>query len=535
MTATDVDIPPRAPAAHQRPGGWPRWRLSAMTRGAAATPRRVFVVTFVLAFLVMAIWSLATPLFASPDEWAHVARAVALDRGQVIGQTVESSDNAFTDINIPELYAVGEKWERCFAGKPTVPASCAGPFKGSARVVPATTYAGRYPPLYYAIVGLPSLVTVSPTGLYLMRMVSGLLSALFLALAVMSIVAWSKRRFLLIGLVLAVTPMVVFLGGVVNPSGLEIMTAVCLWTSGLVLVLERAKSPPAGLVAVVAGSAATLMLVRALSPLWAAIIAVVLVLLGGWRVVVSISRARSARWSLVVLVPCAIFALLWTVLAHALDLLPLGLPVTKGGSRLDLVVQIFGYTDRWLQQMVGVFGSLDAVSPLLTYVLWGAALGLVVLLALACPRARHIAALLLVVVLVLVVPIVIASSQAHRLGIVWQGRYTMPMAVGIPLVASVLAERSDAVRSLVPRLSSILCMAVGVAAFAAFVWALRRYMVGATGPLDFFDGAWHPPLGAITLTVASGVVTILWLGFVRYLVTAGGSPKEVGRGAPSCR
>ena len=43
-----------------------------------------------------------------------------------------------------------------------------------------STYVGRYPPLYYAIVGLPSLAWHTDVAGYLMRLVSGLLSVLFL-------------------------------------------------------------------------------------------------------------------------------------------------------------------------------------------------------------------------------------------------------------------------------------------------------------------------------------------------------------------
>jgi hypothetical protein len=46
------------------------------------------------------------------------------------------------------------------------------------------TYVGRYPPLYYAIVGLPSLVWHTNTAVYMMRLLSGLLCALLLGLAI---------------------------------------------------------------------------------------------------------------------------------------------------------------------------------------------------------------------------------------------------------------------------------------------------------------------------------------------------------------
>jgi hypothetical protein len=42
--------------------------------------------------------------------------------------------------------------------------------------------------------------------------------------------------------------MVLFLAGVVNPSGLEISSAIAVWMTGVVLVTEHLAGPPKGLV-----------------------------------------------------------------------------------------------------------------------------------------------------------------------------------------------------------------------------------------------------------------------------------------------
>ena len=135
-------------------------------------PRRAFAVTLVPVFLVMSAWSLATPLFASPDEPTHVIRAVALDHGQLIGNSDGGPASAFTFVTVPALIAGANGYPGCFLFRSSVPASCTHPLTSSTRPVVTTTYAGRYPPLYYAFVGLPSLATISPTGVYLMRLVS---------------------------------------------------------------------------------------------------------------------------------------------------------------------------------------------------------------------------------------------------------------------------------------------------------------------------------------------------------------------------
>ena len=233
----------------------------------------------------MAAWSLASPLFSSPDEPAHVVHAVALDHGQLIGTPVGGSSSAITAVTVPASIADSGRYSDCFRFRISVPASCARPLTTDSRAVESTTSAGRYPPLYYAIVGIPSLVSESTGGIYAMRLVSAALSALFVALAFMSICAWSRRTFMLVGVLLAVTPMTLFMGGVVNPNGPEICAALCMWTAGLVLVLERAEAPPRGLVIVLTASAVVLMLSRGISPLWVVLILVVLAILAGRRAI----------------------------------------------------------------------------------------------------------------------------------------------------------------------------------------------------------------------------------------------------------
>jgi Predicted membrane protein (DUF2142) len=484
-----------------------------------AEPWRIFVLALALMFVNMAAWSLATPPFASPDEPAHVERAVALERGQVIGRTLGSAGNPITAIRIPQLYAHGAQWADCFALQMVDNASCAGPLTGSSKVISSTTYVGRYPPLYYAIVGLPSLFAVSSTGIYLMRLMSDLLSSVYLALAVLSIARWSKSRFMLVGLLLAVTPMTFFLGSTVNPSGLEITSAICLWCSGLVLALERPSRPPPGLVAVFAASLSTLMLARGLSPLWVALILALLALLAGWHNVVDVVRARAARWSLVLVVPCAVFALGWIVIARSLDLLPVGVRVGRKETGAHLAATIFGNTGTWIQQMIGIFGWLNTLSPLITYLVWYVGVGLVLVLALSCVRGRHVVVLLLLIGIVLFVPVVISYGQAHRLGVIWQARYIMPMAVGIPLVSAALLARTDVLlQRASARVATLLCILIGVGQLFAFAEALRRFTVGVLGPIDFLHGPWQPPFGATALLGVALLGTVALMAFARALI-----------------
>lgn len=481
-------------------------------RFAVAKPWQLFVLVFVLAFLNFAAWSVATPLFASPDEPAHVVRAAAIVRGQLVGRTVKDAANAYTKVTIPRVFAAGGTYAQCFAFRATTPASCAHPITSSTKAESATTYVGRYPPLYYVLVGLPSLGSVSVPGIYLMRLASALLSAVFVALALYAVVRWSRRRLLAGAVLAALTPMTWFLGGMVNPNGFEISAAICLWTAGLVLVREHPERPPPGLVAIVAGSAAGLMLSRPISPLWVAIIAAVLAIMGG-RPIAGVVRSRAARWAAVPLAACGAFALWWIVAKHALDLTP-GIPVSPQESGLQLVRLMFDQTDAWVHQMVGVFGWLDTFAPLYTYVVWLAVWAAALALALIA-GIREAVAVVVTVVLVVALPVAISADQAHRLGIIWQGRYTLPLAVGVPLIAAACVRVPGALRRWRAPAAAVVSAALAVAAMAAYLQALRRYSVGANGPLDFLDGRWHPPLGSAAVAVAGcALIGLLWIAVV---------------------
>lgn len=417
----------------------------------------------------------------------------------------------------------------CFAFSDTIPAGCQQLRQGSE---PVTTETNNYPPLYFAMVGIPSLAVTSTTGLYLMRLISGLVSSIFIALAIMTVFAWSRSRLLFLGVLLSVTPMVLFMASVVNPSGLEISTGFCLWCSGLVLVLENSANPPIGLVAVMTASAAGLMLIRPVSALWVAMTLVILILLAGPRVIVALLRLKSIRTSTLVVVFSGVLAFAWAFHFAAVGSAPSGPQLAPGTTDAQIVAKLFGETGGWLQQMVGVFGWLDTYAPLYTYIVWAIAVGLVILVALALSRLRRSAPLMLLIALVIVVPVMFGYGEARNVGIdFWESRYILPLAVGIPLVATMLIDKAKVIARRHFRLTVLVGCAIGSANFLAFAEALRRNTVGVSGPINYLNGVWSPPFGAPALTLLYLVVTGLFVWYLGYLSTiVTGRRRSTGQG-----
>ena len=97
-----------------------------------------------------------------------------------------------------------------------------------------------------------------------------------------------------------------------------------------------------------------------------------------------------------------------------------------------------------LQQMIGVFGWLDTNSPGFTLFLWIVALGSVLTLALLVGPRRLVVATTAILVLTVLLPIALEVPSVCAAGYFWQGRYTLPLAVGVPVLAGIAAASGAA-------------------------------------------------------------------------------------------
>jgi len=470
-------------------------------RHATHSARAVFVVAFVLLFVAIGTWSLATPLFAAPDEPVNVIKAAAVVRGELVGELTGGSTSPMGVVTVPAFYAGTRNVPACYHRQPTIPASCAPAVAGGSAPEPVKIYTARYPPLYYSIVGLPSLLGSGDAEVYLMRLVSAALSAFFVALAVTTAVRWSRSRIIVAGIAVATTPMVLFLGGVVNPAGLEVSAAIAVWTAGAVLVLDHLADPPPALVATLAGSTCVLELVRALSPFWVALTAVALLSLTSRAELRRLVRKRSVTVALAAVVVVGALASAWIFAERSYDVysttvVPMGVPEST------ILEYSFLHNDYYLPDMVGVFGWFDTYAPTFTYVVWYGLVGFVTLAAAVVGRLRDALTLLVLAVAIVVVPVAISTSQVHRYGYTWAGKDTLPFAVGLPILAAALIGRSNmAAHS--RRLVGVVVLATFFAQAAAFYEMLRRYAVGTRGP-DFgflAHAAWRPPTGLVSVLV----------------------------------
>ena len=204
---------------------------------------------------------------------------------------------------------------------------------------------------------------------YLMRLLSGLLSVLFVGLALALATVWSRSRMLALAVAVTATPMVIVLGSVVNPSGLEVATAVCVWTGGLILVLERANRPPTSLVVATAAAATAMVLTRGLSPLWLAVIAIFLAALAPRSLAVLI-RCHSVRLGGAVVIFASVVAVAYILWARGLSVLPVGQAVSAGTPQWRVIELALERTDALVNQFVGTIGWAETNPPTAVLGLW---------------------------------------------------------------------------------------------------------------------------------------------------------------------
>ena len=394
-------------------------------------------------------------------------------------------------VEAPQVFSRLANDVGCFQFKNAIPASCQGPLGGSKKDVPVFTYVGRYPPLYYAIVGLPTLVFVSPTGIYMARLVSGALSAALLALAVTSLRRCRGAPLLAAGLALAITPMVLYLAAVVNPSGLEIASAVSAWAAAMAIASQRSEELSASAVAALGISAVVLILTRPLSPLWTLFIAGALLgLCSSWR---SLLRRRSVQGWLAGCLAAGFAALAWDLIADPFLTEP-GAALPAGTTGPHIVVLAAERLDLLVTSSIGLFGWLDTPSPYAVTVTWLGALGAVVLVGVCLARRRGAALVAGNIVAWDSVPLVLITAEARQNGILGQGRDFMPLAVGIPILAGVVAGERLSDRRTTLRLATLIISALALCQAVDFYGALRRNTVGINGPINVFGripDAWH--------------------------------------------
>lgn len=430
-------------------------------------------------FLIGAGWALFTPIDGFPDEAHHTFRAVSVDMGEILPHIGAYDHGTGAITNIPLSLWHDLSRPPCLGIHTATFCATAGAPRGEVTVV---TGEGRMFPLFYAIVGLPSLVTTHRVGWYLMRLLTAVLCAGILASGFLVLTTMSRRPIVLVGAVLVgLTPLVLDLTGAINPSGLEAASALCFIAVLLALLHEERAIRREVLVGFGAASGLLLATSRQLGPIWVVIavgLAVATAKRTQWRRFIRL-------WETRVILGVSVLALAlveaWALVYHSDQVFVYGY---KPKSVSGALVASLHLQPLMLRQEVAYLGYVSKPPSDLALACWiGAVVGLITLGVMTGRRAG----LLTFGSLALVgfVPFAVwAYAYYHPQIGGWQGRYTLPLVVAAPLIGVVgprLDHREHRLASSVASVVVLLAL-VGNVAVAWGVWPTHRWyaILGAT-------------------------------------------------------
>lgn len=489
--------------------------------------------------LLLLSWAVSNSPGSSPDEPAHLTKSLGAARGQWLGREAEYPvtpefgpgqlgwiNSVTRSFEVPRAATFGTI-ATCNAFRPEVPSTCipAGLEERAGRGLSnEKTHTGSYQPAPYVIIGSAAGLAGSAHGAVLAgRLVVAVVSGSLLALAAASLWSGAWRRWSTVGMTVAVSPMVVFLGASLSPNGLEVAGGVAM-SAGAIAISRT--SEPRRVAWVALGAGGTVMaLSRSTGPIWAiALLLLVVALSGGRGALARFRGSGRVAWAALAAIALGSLATVAWDMAY--------LPSPPGSPQLGRVLEAVAHLPELLRQSIGVFGWLDTAMPALAYTTWRVMLIVLLGLALLVGTRRERVVLLATAAAVLAATIGLTLVAVYPTGFDTQVRYTLPIAVAVPLLAGeILARRRHRLGSVLPA-HLPLVFAVTAATVHLLGWYAngRRHGVGIEGPLWFIGrGAWSPPLGWAAWAIVAALGAAL-LGFGHVL-----RPNHLGRSAEDGR
>jgi hypothetical protein len=469
--------------------------------------------------LLVAAWVIGNPPPSAADEWSHYLRAVSLGHGQLLG-TYSGREGAMAIVGPTRPPFLDEKtyqdelawvaqntrkvripagltpgWFRCGQQTdPLISARClntASPLDQPAEWFNPTA---TYQPFPYLLPAAISWVDVSPDNLdRLMRAGKAIVSLAFVAAAVFLLWNAESRLVSLVGLIVAFTPMAVFLSATLNPSGLEIVSALALAAALLRLTRDGAGGHLRWHWIAFAVSGAVLSLSRTQGPVWVVLLLGIVVTSSPpsafLRLIVE--QKRRSRLAAIVVLVAIVLNRAWEYFYGprlAFDPSPLVSSVSQGIAQLPAV----------LHEQIGVFNYLEVSMPRLAYGLWGVlTVALTTTAVLVGTRWQRLH-LLVSIGAALALPVLLVATTMRHTGFGLQGRYVLSFSLVVPLLAGeILVRRHDRLRALdAEHLFFPFALGAGFVQLVAWWTNAHRFAVGMRGPRWFLPSAeWSPPLG----------------------------------------
>lgn len=450
------------------------------SRGGVRNSGRAAALVVLGVLLLQAVWILTMPPFKGIDEIDHAYRAAAVAGGQwQASQPAEDGRGNLVAVPASLVDAAHAQCER--QGYPG-PDNCTAVRTTSDGKVLVASSAASYPPAFYWIVGTAARPFEGAGALYAMRVATAALSLIFFAVG-----AWAlsrvRSRWPLAGLVVAVTPVMVYSTAIVAPNGVEMAAGIALWSSLLALDESDTRSST-GLLWCAIASAMVLASLRILGPVFIVMTLATIALLK-WRPFWGAVRARPRTVAIgagLVLASASVQAM-WMYDAVASDLSSDTPANPTVFSWVNIVV--------WPLQMIAAFPFRGQAGAPIVYPVVLLMAGALVVYAWRTSQRTERRTIVVSLGAAYVLPFVLTLLTLGSIGSIWQGRYGLPYSVGIVLVSAwVISQRSPLSR--VPSVALIpFALAYGLAVSACLIKIRTEEM--RLNPASSGDPAWLAP------------------------------------------
>jgi hypothetical protein len=450
--------------------------------------------------LMQLAWILAVPPFQAADEFDHAYRAAAVARGE--WQMVEAGpETGHGNIVTAPIDIVEAARPVCESYDYTGPVNCQGADRVGDDLILVQSGAATYNPAFYWLIGTPARAFSGADALYAMRIAGAVLCAILIFLAAASTLAGARSVWPALGLTVALTPVAVFSSAMAAPNGIEIVAAVAVWCGLLRIVRDRDHLLLATVTTVTGG--VVLAVVRLMGPIWLALVVLTCVALARRDAYADLwNRHRRLLLSAVAVVSAALLYSAWWILSAGQ-----GSVVTGGpeAAKTDPVGNSLERIPLWMLQSIAAFPTKSDSAPLIVYAFCFIAFAQLMVLAWRHLSRRARLCIGVVAVLALAIGLLVSIATYAKVGDFWQGRYGLPLAVGMPLIAGFgIDGLRDVVRLERPvALSATVLMCLGA---TISVVAVEQGQLTSSALAHSAEWLTHPAWLLVALTVAGWAV-----------------------------
>lgn len=496
-------------------------------RFAARLPRTVVIYVFI----VSAMWAFITPMGGTPDEPSHITYSAAVVRGdlghyqlvehpqfdQLAVVSVPAWIATITESNTDPARSTTTWSYPCYRFNHDKPASCLTGVSGSVERVPIPTTVTRYPPPYYFLTGLPTLVSSGETAVYGMRLVSALIVTLLIGLGLRAASAPS-RPWLALGIVVVFTPMSAHIAGSVNPSAMEIAAATGL---GLALLGFERSHTTSRSVGTIIFLAFALAWARPLSFLT---LLAVLAMSAAVRRRALFDGLFGGRFGSVAAIGTALAAVtaygyrrFWVSIPRVATPAEASTPSVTSDTLTEVMADYSRRLVEFSVDLVGKLGWVDHQPPGTVLAVWSLLILATISGALVLGSQRDRMAIAGITVSALWVAPVVVAFRVFGTTSIYQARYHLPLA-GVVVLGSLAVLWPHLGTERLKGTASAIAL-LPIAMLLAQAGSLYRYSLGGQPQLAdlpnlaFGLSKWWPPLPGLAFVALGGLSLLVGLGF----------------------